>query len=135
MVGSTCGHRMCGIDGRTERREQAMIESTRTSLATGIGNRVFYGWMMVFVAAMGLFASGPGQSHTFSVFNQLIAEDLGLSLTDVSWAYGIATTAAAFALPLMGRQVDRFGARRSLIGITILLGLACFFFGMLLDLM
>ena len=106
-----------------------MSEGSRAALATGIGNRVFYGWVMVAVAALGLFASGPGQSHTFSVFNQRIADDLGLSLTDVSWAYAIATTAAAFLLPLMGRQVDQFGARKSLIGIVIGLGAACFFFG------
>ncbi len=106
-----------------------MLEDTRKSVATGIGNRTFYGWIMVVVAGMGLFASGPGQSHTFSVFNQLIADDLGLSLTDVSWAYGLATTVAAFLLPVMGRQVDQYGARKSLIFIVIGLGAACFVFG------
>ncbi len=106
-----------------------MTDGKRASIANGIGNRVFYGWVMVAVAAMGLFASGPGQSHTFSVFNQLIAEDLGLSLTEVSWAYGLATTAAAFLLPVMGRQVDQYGARKSLIFIVIGLGAACFLFG------
>ena len=106
-----------------------MSDGSRAQLATGIGNRIFYGWVMVAVAGLGLFASGPGQSHTFSVFNQRIADDLGISLTDVSWAYGLATTAAAFLLPFMGRQVDRYGARKSLIGIVIALGVACFFFG------
>ena len=84
---------------------------------------------MVFVAALGLFASGPGQSHTFSVFNDPIGAELGISATSVALAYGIATTAAAFLLPVMGRQVDRFGARLSLIGISIGLGFACMFFG------
>lgn len=106
-----------------------MTSSPRAGLAVRIGDRVFYGWVMVAVAALGLFASGPGQSHTFSVFNQLIARDLGLSLTDVSWAYGIATTVAAFLLPVMGRQVDTYGARKSLIFIVIGLGAACFVFG------
>lgn len=112
-----------------------MSVSPRAALAQRIGSKVFYGWVMVSVAALGLFASGPGQSHTFSVFNQLIAEDLGLSLTDVSWAYGLATTAAAFLLPLMGRQVDTFGARKSLIGISLGLGVACFFFGAVANLL
>ena len=106
-----------------------MPEGRRAEFAAGIGNRVFFGWVMVAVAALGLFASGPGQSHTFSVFNQLIADDLGVSLTDVSWAYGLATTAAAFLLPVMGRQVDTYGARKSLIFIVLGLGAACFFFG------
>lgn len=106
-----------------------LAQSPRAAFATRIGNSVFFGWIMVVVAGMGLFASGPGQSHTFSVFNQLIADDLGLSLTDVSWAYGIATTVAAFLLPVMGRQVDTYGARKSLIFIVIGLGAACFLFG------
>ena len=106
-----------------------MSDTPRAVLAQRIGAKVFFGWTMVGVAALGLFASGPGQSHTFSVFNQLIADDLGISLTDVSWAYGLATTAAAFLLPVMGRQVDTFGARKSLIGISLGLGAACLFFG------
>jgi len=106
-----------------------MLENVRMAIAGKLQGQVFYGWIIVAIAAMGLFASGPGQSHTFSVFNQLIAQDLGISLTDVSWAYGIGTTAAAFLLPLMGRQVDRFGPRKSLIFIIIGLGVACIFFG------
>ncbi|MEM1160733.1 MAG: MFS transporter [Pseudomonadota bacterium] len=106
-----------------------MLDSTRTAVAGTLNNRVFYGWVMVSVAALGLFASGPGQSHTFSVFNDLIARDLGISLEAVTWAYGADTVLAAFLLPIMGRQVDRFGARRSLIGIAGGLGLACIAFG------
>lgn len=113
----------------------SVSDRPRAALAKRIGDRFFFGWVMVAVAALGLFASGPGQSHTFSVFNQLIADDLGLSLTDVSWAYGIATTAAAFLLPVMGRQVDTFGARKSLIGIALGLGAACFLFGAVANLL
>lgn len=106
-----------------------MSLTSRQRFALTINQRVFYGWPMVFIAALGLFASGPGQSHTFSVFNDPIGEELGITATSVALAYGIATTAAAFLLPVMGRQVDRFGARRSLIGISIGLGFACMFFG------
>ncbi|MEM9139595.1 MAG: MFS transporter [Pseudomonadota bacterium] len=106
-----------------------MLSSTRMAVAGGLQGRVFYGWVMVAVAAMGMFASGPGQSHTFSVFNQLIAQDLGISLTEVSGAYGIGTVGAAFLLPLMGAQVDRLGPRLSLILIVGGLGAACLLFG------
>ena len=106
-----------------------MSLSQRQRFAVSVNNRVFYGWPMVAVAALGLFASGPGQSHTFSVFNGPIGDELGISATSVAIAYAIATVAAAFMLPVMGRQVDRFGARFSLIGIISALGLACMFFG------
>ncbi len=106
-----------------------MLEGLRQSIARGLGARVFYGWVMVAAAGLGIFISGPGQSHTFSVFIGPISADLGISNTQIATAYAIATVAAAFLLPLMGKQVDRLGPRRALIYIVLGLGLACLFFG------
>jgi MFS family permease len=99
------------------------------SLALNINRRIFYGWVIVAVAALGIFVSGPGQSHTFSVFLVHIQADLGISATTLSSAYAFATLIAAFGLPYMGRLVDRFGPRRMLLIVTLLLGLACLAFG------
>lgn len=71
----------------------------------------------------------PGQSHTFSVFLDPIGKDLGISNASLASAYGIATLAAAFLLPHMGRLIDKMGARKALVLIVIALGLACLFFG------
>ncbi len=101
----------------------------RRSIVERVNNKLFYGWTIVGVASLGIFASGPGQSHTFSVFVEPISQDLGVSSATLATAYGLATLAAAFLLPRMGRAVDRFGPRRALIAITLLLGLACLFFG------
>ncbi len=101
----------------------------RQALAQSVNRRVFYGWIMVFVAGFSIFASGPGQSHTFSAFNALIAADLGITNTELALAYSLATVGAASLLPLFGRQVERFGSRRSLMGVSLALGLACLFFG------
>ena len=94
-----------------------------------INRRIFFGWLMVAAGALILFASGPGQSHTFGVFLTYVAEDLRLSHTEVSFAYGVATLAAAFGLPFAGRQVDRRGARRVLAVVSVLLGGAAIAFG------
>ncbi len=106
-----------------------MLEGIRGRIVSGINRRFFYGWTIVGVASLGIFASGPGQSHTFSVFVGPIGRDLGVSSATMATAYGLATLAAAFLLPRMGRLVDRFGPRRMLAAIVILLGLACLFFG------
>ena len=58
---------------------------------------------------LGIFASGPAQSHTFSVFVGPIAAELGLSQTDMALAYGLATMAAAFCLPLMADALIEWG--------------------------
>ncbi len=93
------------------------------------GWRFFYGWVVLAVAALGIFVSGAGQSHIFSVFIGPIGGDLDLSGASIASAYGFATLAAAMILPRIGRLVDRYGARRVLLGTTGLLGLSCIAFG------
>ena len=101
----------------------------REYLFAALNARAFYGWTILAVAGLGIFASGPGQSHTFSVFVGPIGEDLGLSKAAIAGAYGLATLAAAFLLPQMGKLVDRHGPRRMTTLIALLLGLACMAFG------
>ena len=105
------------------------MAGSRGALALRINQRFFYGWAMLAVAGLALFASGPGQSHTFSVFIGPIGESLGVSTTAVSSAYGLATLVAAFGLPYLGRLVDRLGVRPVLIAVASLFGLAQIAFG------
>jgi len=93
--------------------------AVRDAITHGVGRRLFYGWIMLGAGALGYFASGPAQSHTFSVFITPISEGLGVSRTAVSSAYAMATLVAAFGLPYMGRLIDRFGVRRVLLGVTL----------------
>src|SRR3990172_2530200 len=101
----------------------------RAAVFAALGKRWFYGWTILAVAGLGIFATGPGQSHTFSVFVGPIGADLGLSKASISSAYGLATLLAAFCLPYMGRLVDRFGPRRMTTVVVLLLGAACLAFG------
>jgi MFS family permease len=87
------------------------MDSLRQAIFLAVNRRVYYGWVIVAVASLGLFASGAGQSYTFSVFVGPIAADLEIPSTLIASAYGLATLVAAFALPFMGRLVDRHGAR------------------------
>lgn len=102
----------------------------RRGWALAINRRFYYGWLILAISGLGIFASGPGQSHTFSVFVGPIGADLGISQTTISLAYGIASLAAAFGLPYMGRLVDRKGPRFSLIFVTVGLGFGCILFSM-----
>jgi len=102
----------------------------RNQVALGVNRRFFYGWVMVLVAMVGYFASGPGQSHMFSVFIQPLSNDLGLDQTEISFAYAVATLAAAFGLPYVGRLIDRYGMRRVVLITTTLLGFSAIGFGM-----
>ena len=101
----------------------------RERIAHSVNGRFFYGWLMVVVAMAGYFASGPGQSHIFSVFILPLTRDLGLDQTQISSAYALATLAAAFGLPYIGRLIDRYGMRRVVLITTTLLGFAAIAFG------
>ena len=101
----------------------------RRILFEKIQARFFYGWGVVAVATLIMFCSGPGQSHTFSVFVDLIAADLDISKSFIASSYGLATLFAALGLTRMGAFVDRYGPRKVLIVVSILLGIACIIFG------
>ena len=101
----------------------------RKNILNYVNAKFFYGWIIVGIANIGIFSSGPGQSHTFSVFVEPISQDLELSSASIASAYGLATLIAAFLLPYMGKLIDRYGARFSLIIISIILGISCIFFG------
>ena len=91
--------------------------------------KFFYGWVIVGIGSLGIFASGAGQSHTFSPFIPVISKDLQISSTSITTAYMIATLFAAFLLPKMGKLVDKHGPRIVLIYTIILLGIGCMIFG------
>ncbi|MBX2881985.1 MAG: MFS transporter [Granulosicoccus sp.] len=106
-----------------------MNQSIRAQTAAKASGHFYYGWIMVSVAAVCMFASGPGQSYTFSVFLDPIGADLGISKTTIATAYAVATLVAAFLLPQMGKLLDRLGPRKMLMLVSVLLGLACLLFG------
>jgi len=110
-------------------RRTTLSVTFRDQMALGVNRRFFYGWIMVFVAMVGYFVSGPGQSHMFSVFILPLSTDLGLDQTEISFAYAIATLAAAFGLPYIGRLIDRYGMRQVVLVTTVLLGFAAIGFG------
>ena len=89
------------------------MQAMRDKAVTAVGDRFYYGWLMVVVAGIGMFCSGPGQSYTFSVFIEPISRDLAISKTFIATAYAVATLLAAFLLPRAGKLLDRFGPRQT----------------------
>ena len=84
---------------------------------------------MLGVGGLAMFASGPGQSHIFSVYITPISDDLDLSRTSISSVYAAATLLAAFGLPYVGRLIDRVGVRRVVLAVAIAFGFANVAFG------
>lgn len=90
---------------------------------------VFYGWIVLAVATLGMMMTIPGQTVGVSIFLDGIIADLGLSRSEVSTLYLIGTLTGSLVLPFVGRFVDRRGPRAAVIAIATTFALACVWMG------
>ncbi len=63
------------------------------------------------VGTLGMIMTSPGQTYSVSIFIEHFINDLGISRSLVSTLYTAGTLIGSFALPIVGRQIDRRGAR------------------------
>lgn len=97
------------------------------SIALKLNKGFYYGWVIVLLSAMTFFLSAPGQTYSISVFINVYKEEFGYSSTMISSAYSIATILSGTLLVFMGKAIDKFGVRKMLIIVTIMLGITTFF--------
>ena len=83
--------------------------------------------MIVVVATIGIVFSIPGQTMGFSVFTDILIEELGLTRVQLSTAYCVGTVLSGFTLPMLGRVFDRYGARKLIVGSCLVTGLVLFY--------
>jgi MFS family permease len=81
--------------------------------------KVFYGWWIVFVAALGLCLGGPPIAvFSFSIFFKSLVHEFHASRAAISFAFTLHNVIGAMCAPLVGRLIDRFGARRVILPAT-----------------
>ena len=85
----------------------------------------YYGWLVVFAAAWSGLFTGPGQTYSYSIFIDSFIREFGWSRTLVSTLYSAATLVSGALMSVMGRMVDRLGARLMCVASGVLLGVAC----------
>jgi MFS family permease len=90
---------------------------------TGRRHGLFYGWLIVFVSALGLFLGPPLCIFSFSVFFKSLAQDFHASRAAVSLAFSLFNFVGALWLPGTGALIDRFGAKRVILVSTLVFGL------------
>jgi MFS family permease len=85
--------------------------------------RLFYGWWIVVVAATGLsIGYGPVIIYTFGVFFKPVSEEFQWTRAETSMALSLSLVAMVLAMPVIGRLVDRYGARRVILPAAIVFG-------------
>jgi MFS family permease len=85
--------------------------------------RLFYGWLIVLVSAVGLFLGAPLMVFSFSVFFKSLVLDFHASRAAVSFAFSLFNIVGALWLPGTGMLIDRFGAKRVILVSTLVYGL------------
>ncbi len=88
---------------------------------------LYYGWVIVGVATLGVFLSGPGQTYSVSTFIDPLIETFGWSRSLVSGMYSAGTLTAGVFMTAVGRMVDRKGYRPTLTVIAACFAGALFF--------
>ena len=85
----------------------------------------YYGWVIVAVAGLAHFTSAPGQTYVTSVFLEPMIEDLNWSRTLFSGMYTAGSLIAALFMVVVGKALDRFGSRKMLATLCVLMGFSC----------
>ena len=94
------------------------------------GNRHYPGWKTAFACAAGaFFASFP--YHSFAIFLRPISEEFSWSRESAATGFAVMALVAAAAAPIVGRLVDRLGARRIVVAALTTIGLGAISLSML----
>lgn len=95
-------------------------------------DKIFYGWWIVLVSAVGMFMGyGAIISFTFGVFSNPVAQEFGWTRTQVSLAYSLSLLVYCVATPVLGRHIDRIGARKIILPSILVFGLCLISFQIL----
>ena len=86
----------------------------------------FYGWWILGAAGTANFARNAAASLTISVFIYPLSEELGWSRTLIAGAAAVGGLAATFTSPIIGRMIDRYGARSVLTASIVVLCVSTF---------
>ncbi|WP_035512998.1 MFS transporter [Halalkalibacillus halophilus] len=87
----------------------------------------YYGWVIVIMAALGVFFSGPGQTYSVSIFIDAYITEFGWSQSLVSSMYSGATLLSGCLMILLGKMIDRRGQKAMSIVAGVMLTIACLF--------
>jgi MFS family permease len=95
------------------------------SVLPAVRPRVYPGWLVVAAAFCGVMVSfGSLLVFTFGIFLKPLSVEFGWSRESISTAFGIAAMTVAVCSPVLGRVLDRYGARPVVLSCMAVFGLA-----------
>jgi MFS transporter, OFA family, oxalate/formate antiporter len=107
--------------------DESVIKAGLTGERPARDRWIYYGWVMLPLSMATLIASSPGQTFGVSIFNEPMRLSLRLSHGQLAAAYMLGTLLGAIPIAFIGRQMDRYGLRATMLAVISLFSLACFF--------
>lgn len=92
--------------------------------------KIFYGWWIVLVCFFSLFIAYGARFYSFGVFFKPMSKELGWTRTMTASAFGLSTILYGLAAPLVGKILDKYGAKYLISGGAFLGGIGfmlCYF--------
>ena len=89
-------------------------------------NRVYYGWVIVFVMAVSSAVSMGMGSLNFGLYIKPMGEDLSIGRAAFGWASTARGASGAITGPIIGRLLDKYGARW-LLAVSVIVAGMCMF--------
>lgn len=99
-----------------------MTEAVAAALRQPRARRMFYGWVVVGMAALAMVGTLPGRTQGLGLITEPLMRDIGLSRMAYAQINLVATLAGALFCIGIGRLIDRRGARVVLTAVALLLG-------------
>jgi MFS family permease len=93
-----------------------------TTQARGIGSQVYYGWVVLGIAALAMVGTLPGRTQGLGLITEPLLRDLGLDRVRFAQLNLLATLAGSLFCFGIGSLVDRHGSRIVLTALALLLG-------------
>jgi MFS family permease len=88
------------------------MSGNSVSVLSSLRPRIYPGWLVVAAAFCGVMVSfGSLLVFTFGIFLKPLSTEFGWSRESISTAFGIAAMTVAVCSPVLGRLLDRYGAR------------------------
>jgi MFS family permease len=84
--------------------------------------RVYYGWVVLGVAALAMVGTLPGRTQGLGLITEPLLRDLGLGRVAYAQINLVATLVGALGCFGVGRLLDRYGSRGVLTALALLLG-------------
>ncbi len=97
--------------------------SSNVMTAPRVAERVFYGWVVLGVAALAMVGTLPGRTQGLGLITEPLIRDLGLNRVAYAQINLVATLIGALFCIGVGRMIDRLGSRLVLTATAVALGL------------